>query len=894
MKKNNFAIFLIISLFCPLAAFAKVQEPVKAFKLIESLNLSQTEEVIQADHPELTKKDKKLHIVGRQRSSSLDGKTKVLQVVWTGIQNEKNQHASFDKPLITVVQASQEDLPKDLELPFEGDLKQLDIAYEKLKSGQVGTTKEMTAANPESNSRRVNESAPTKGGLDANGNPLGGSESKSGLGKDGTLGGTGGQGDGIANAGDKGSDKKGTANPTTASRSNGSSAGGNRGGYGSGSSAGSIGSNPSGSIPAFQPASASNANARNADVAPQDRKTVEIEDCEPRIDEVQERVYLQNCTIQKTNGAETSRGQCEDTLRSFELKKDYNGEGCVDYVNHVEKKAYDRYRKYWVDGRGERHYVGETLYIEDDKPRPFIEEKGNCSAHLDLETMRAHPQVETVYYGRGNARVVVAACHKDLNLNPVPIEETTRGCEPLHNLEAKTSTERKRGVYQIGDSEYQAFACRNSGDPLPHEFDISSPCRGVKNMCTKTIMPMGKRFVTLRDGTKHKIGDECEPFGEELGLEFTTEGCDGYQHDIEAGKSYALGKWFYTYRNRPQIVSGCVAGSKVFVHQTEIKGYEHDDDHKASYEKQDIWFETEGDDVVVERRKIRYDLPSTPYQFKEDRITASQLREPYFDGCYQFTPQDKYKVFKRADNSEFLAFLNTSADKKSSNMCQVRQEQERYREYVVDFIEVAAGHYPNDRGPRAATYASKSLMTDDIDVTFSNVWNDFKMEEMSLTSAGDQEFQRACMTLYPSHFPWDSVIASGGGMHLMYLSMPLEDEKLEELRTAVEKYVATPFKKYVQLRGFVDSTYVYYKRGTKSRDTLVLPSGDLEEGEWTFAEDTTWVPYGTVTNNVLSRNSNRGSFPGHVRSVEQLRRIDSHRYSPYYVNVALPGISRVN
>ena len=274
---------------------------------------------------------------------------------------------------------------------------------------------------------------------------------------------------------------------------------------------------------------------------------------------------------------------------------------------------------------------------------------------------------------------------------------------------------------------------------------------------------MGKRFITLRDGTKHKISDECEPFGDALGLEFTTEGCEGFKHDVEAGKSYALGKWFYTYKNRPQIVSKCVAGSKVFVHKTETKGYEHDDDAKASFEKQDIWFETEEDDVVIERRKVRYDLPSTPYQFKENRVSQSQLRDTYYDGCYQFAPQDKFKVFKRADNSEFLAFLNTSADKKSSNLCQVRQEQQRYREYIIDFLEKVGG-----------SYGSKTLITEDVDITSSDVWTDFKMKEVSLTSAGDQDFQKACMKLYPSHFSWTNI--SGGGMHLMYLNVAPTDE----------------------------------------------------------------------------------------------------------------------
>jgi len=848
MKKNKIAFYLITSLFFPLAVLAKAQEPVKTFKLIESLNLSQVEEAIQADHPDLMKKDKKLHIVGRQRSSSIDSKTKVLQVVWTGIQNEKNQHAAFDKPFITVVQAGQDDLPKDLELPFEGDIKQIDVAYKKLKAGKVDTTKEMTASNPESNSRRVNDSDPAKAGLDANGNPIGGLQSKIGLGKGGILAGAANQGEGISKTSGKDSDKKGGSK--TASCSSGSSASGNRGGYGSGASNGSMGANTSGSIPAFQSASSNVSNSRNANAATQDNKTVVVEDCDPRIDETQDRVYLQTCTINKTNGAETSRGQCEDSLRSFELKKDYNGEGCVDYVNHAEKKAYDRYRKYWVNHKGERHYVGETLYVEDDKPRPFIDEKGNCLAHIDLESMRAHPQVETVYYGRGNARVVVSACHKDLSLSPVQIEETTQGCEPLHNLEAKTSTERKRGVYHLGDAEYQAFACRNSGDPLPHDFDISSPCKGVKNMCTKEIMPMGKRFVTLRDGTKHKIGEECEPFGDALGLEFTTEGCEGFKHDIEAGKSYALGKWFYTYKNRPQIVSKCVAGSKVYVHKTETKGYEHDDDAKASFEKQDIWFETEGDDVVVERRKVRYDLPASPYQFKEDRVSQSQLRDLYYDGCYQFTPQDKFKVFKRADNSEYLSFLNTSADKKSANLCQVRQEQKRYREYILDFTDTSHNYYSGHNVP--VQYYSKSIISENIDIDLSTIWTTFAMDDVSLTHKS-REIQSAYYKIV-------------GDERTSRIYGDLGDSELEELRPSVEKYIAADGPKVpIFNSGWLSSCcYIYFRQGLKSRSVMVFPNNTEGESEWDLSPDVEWLPYALSSGGRWQRNGSKASYPGSV------------------------------
>lgn len=711
---------LILSLCFPSLLFAANKEKLKAFKLIEPIKLTQGEEGVKAEYPGLSKSAQKVYVVGRQRASLVAGKTKIVQVVWTGLQNDKNQHAAFDKPLITVVQTTTDALPKDVELPFEGEITQLDVALTKLAAGQVNEDKEATAANPESDKRRVQKPDPQAkrriglkgpGDLDA--------------GEDGGLAKGAGTGNGTQEGFSGSSQGTSLDKARTAGEGEEDAPGSRKGGAFAGSRAGGpLGRGPrssEGVDAQFQPASLLGRKEKTG--TPEPQTVVEVEECEVRIDEAQERVYVQNRPVTKVNGQITQRGPCKDSLKFFDLKRDYNGEGCADYVNGSERKAYDRYRLYWVDDKGERRYVGDRVYVEKEKPHPFIEEPGACSDYLDLEARTAHPQVETVYYGRGNKRVVVAGCHKDPLKSPLPITETSVGCEPLHNLTAGTSQERVRGIYMKGDVEHQAFSCRPVGDPLVHEFEVSAGCKPVKNLTTKRVTRLGRRFITLRDGTKHFLSSACEPFGPEMDLEFSREGCAGFQHDLALGKSFALGKWGYSFKGTFHPVTKCLVGPVSYAHKGEKRGYEHDDVEKLSYEKQRVWIETETGPVTVAPHHVRYDLPGIPYHFKEERVSESKDRPSRFEGCYQYTPLDTFKVFKRVDGTEYLAFLNTLPDRKSANLCQVRQEQERYREYLLDY----------QTGWRS--YQSATFTYENKDYPFGDACHAFKLNVYGLTNS---------------------------------------------------------------------------------------------------------------------------------------------------------------
>ena len=248
-------------------------------------------------------------------------------------------------------------------------------------------------------------------------------------------------------------------------------------------------------------------------------------------------------------------------------------------------------------------------------------------------------------------------------------------------------------------------------------------------MCTKEIMLMGKRYIVLSDGSKVMISRVCEPFGKTLALEFSPIGCKGYHHDIKSGKSFAKGKWFYQYKGHKQDVSKCVAGPLSFKHQKEVKGYEHEDVEKLSYAKQHIWIEVAGEKITLEHRKVRYDLPGIPYHFHEDRVSNSQGRLPYFEGCYQFFPQDKFKVFKRCDDTEYLSFLAPSVEKKSANLCQVRQEQKRCREYIID-LPLGSNR---DGG---YIWFSHSIITEDEDLPTVNIWQELRLDDVSSAQRG--------------------------------------------------------------------------------------------------------------------------------------------------------------
>jgi len=746
----------------------------KIVELIEDLPLTGDNDVVRGSHPILNK-EKKIHVVGRHKVTKIDDKNSIVQVVWTGLQNDKKQHASFDKAFVTVIQSSDSRLLKNLKLPIKGDIKQIQIALDKMKKGKVNENEIMEGENPESDERHVqgSDNSNSSGEHSHNGEnntDVDGDTKNNGKGKGegGHLGqrALGGTSSPKKNepykSGNKTSDSRGGlggmnsapsftgsgSRENNATDSNAIDPSGNNANDGSRTNphaddAETINNTSSPSVSNSSENNSNDGSGTNPqennneetetdghEAASPEPDVIEIESisCPVRIDEAQDRVYEQNRVIYKTNGVVTEETQCSDGLVHFDLRRDYNADGCEDYVRYADRVAFDRYRKYWVDNAGERHYFGERKFVDEQNPRPFINEKGMCKADVDLVRMRAHPQIETVYYGRGNTRVVVEGCHKDPSYEPIPITETVEGCSPLHSFDEKVSRVQKRGVYQIDESEHEAFACRTSGEPLVHQFDQSA-CQPIYNMATKQYTETGMRFVSLPSGEVIQLSSTCEPVGPPRDLSFKRRDCQGYEHKIDEQKTYVLGKWTYNHLGVTKEVSACIKGPLFHPHVFTINGYHHDDEAKISHTKHKVSFNDGQTDQVIEESRTRFDLASHPYEYVEDSVEISERREAYYEGCHQYFPHDKVKVFKRVDDSLYKEFSEISPDKKGEDQCRKETSEINYRIYEIGFCHWmhSKTKFINGSDVVFPFYVAAYRVTEDKDYIFTDIEKDFPL-----------------------------------------------------------------------------------------------------------------------------------------------------------------------
>lgn len=680
--------------------------------------------IVKGDHPKIHSK-KDISLVGRHKVVNLSPHKKIVQVVWTGLQDGKKRHAGFDKPLTTVVQTGSQGFAKNTQLPVVGDTSQIDRALEKLQGGDVNAKDAVEAHNPESDERHVQ--GKTSGGYVGD-EGMGGDDSDISEG-DNKENHPSNKGSLEAEQGLKSTPKSKQNQTARSSRHHG------RGYNGNGLSnplSGGLKTSPPPSFSAggfkdYTPPNLSKPSDEKTDESEEgfakntndnsdtdqsskpepapkeDERTVEVVDCDPRVDEMQNRVFLQNKVIYKTNGKITEESQCKDSFTFFDIRRDYHAEGCEDYVNYKEKKAFDRFRKYWVDPQGDRHYLGEKIYTDYETPRPFLDEKGPCAPLVDRESNTATAQVETVYYGRGNTRMVVEGCHKTDLVVPIHM----KACSPTHDTEAGLSRQRIRGEYIMEDSVHEAFPCEFVGEAIPHKFDPVG-CKPVKDYKTKILISIGKRYIDLPDlsssqdspsTSKMYISGICEPYGDKQSLRFERRDCHGYDHDFEGGKSYLKGKWVYEQSGTVHDVSKCMAGEVSFPHGYEPNGYDHDDQKKQSRVKNDVFIKLANQNkVFIERDSIQKGFVTKPYTFVKEQEESSLTRQPYVEGCYKYYPQDRFKLYTRCDGSSYKEFMAKGSTRKGENVCTTSLISESESGFMI--------YLSNNRGKHISYYIS--------------------------------------------------------------------------------------------------------------------------------------------------------------------------------------------
>jgi hypothetical protein len=385
--------------------------------------------------------------------------------------------------------------------------------------------------------------------------------------------------------------------------------------------------------------------------------------CMPRVDEARDRVVIQKHPIVYRDNeditTEQERQQCSDTQEFYLIQKRYNCPECT-YIHQEdesrEMKAYARFQKYWVneDTHEESVLNGGRIFVDREHPYRYIDEPGNCLAFIDVPTMFAHPEVETVFYDRENARQIVANCHvppENKRRDPIRIVNTKSGCPLIHHFPVNYSREQQRGIYELRGAEIEAIGCVEIGPPLMHQWSTEG-CESEVDPLAGQFIRLGKRQVRTPNGQVLVVSDHCEPMGGVENLESTRAGCEGqFYDDFNNGRSYAKKLFYYIDHDIRRYTQGCIRSNEYYVHDVVQEGYQQDDANLTAYPLMALYINGPEGRVNISPASVRANYPGIQYELVEQ--LTQQTGRSSFEGCYRVTETDLIRRYRRPDQSVF-------------------------------------------------------------------------------------------------------------------------------------------------------------------------------------------------------------------------------------------------
>lgn len=417
-------------------------------------------------------------------------------------------------------------------------------------------------------------------------------------------------------------------------------------------------------------------NSEHADRIANENKVYKEQICEPKIDEKQNRVVNRNKILTYSNGKLIHEGECVDTLKFYNIEKDYNCSECDDKIDFIKMKASATYKKYWIDEYGRKKYISQNIFIDEDQTFDIIRESNNCQPIIDIQNMQVYPALEYVYLNRVNTKKTAKGCHKSDKEPPVTIKYSIKGCIPTSDFQQNWSILQRNAVYHWKGEIKEVIPCTEFGRPIPHEFDTAL-CKPHISMNAKHALLLGKRFITFNN-EKIIINDQCEPFDQTIPLQQTREGCEGlYEHNFDAGKTFLKKRWYYQINNEKEFVTECLISDEFLLHNQSIVGYKHDDQNKLSFPIITISIVS---DNVNYSLSIKNGNP-IPYEYikDEDKITNQFM----YDGCYKLTKTIHTKLYKRLDNSTYMLELGDGRPIKGSDECKRKTEERQVYDHTV-------------------------------------------------------------------------------------------------------------------------------------------------------------------------------------------------------------------
>ena len=134
-------------------------------------------------------------------------------------------------------------------------------------------------------------------------------------------------------------------------------------------------------------------------------------------------------------------------------------------------------------------------------------------------------------------------------------------------------------------------------------------------------------------------------------------------------------------------MTDCMPSNKIFHHQHRLVGYEHDDTHKLSKPKAELYIDVPYAGIVlVDSAKVRAGEHGIPYVPKEIREDLDP-RKTRFEGCFKITSKKRIQIYTRPDQTLFEEIIGEGVPERSHNLCvtSVEAQQSKSSSWLHSF-----------------------------------------------------------------------------------------------------------------------------------------------------------------------------------------------------------------
>ncbi|MEQ9608295.1 MAG: hypothetical protein RLN99_11580 [Kiloniellaceae bacterium] len=403
--------------------------------------------------------------------------------------------------------------------------------------------------------------------------------------------------------------------------------------------------------------------------------------CKPRVDLENGVVYPTSKIVTIQDGTVTEETACTDAGSSFPLQ--WSKASCEAEIDVPAMLVYPHAQGYFVGDDGLPVYVSECARRGGEE---FIvtRDDDTCSAVVDMASLTATLRYQLVYTDARGAVNVAQACQPDAEM-VVPVTESFAGCSYRHENGSNISYRQSRYTFLRESGEEKVVtSCADTGEPIPHEFDIAA-CTPAVDMESGQVTPLAKRQITTAEGVIGIAG--CTPMDDMMtDIRETVAGCEyTFNHDIPAGVSYPTSRFYYELEGERSYVTDCeVAAVEPLQHKYETVDWQYNDPSKEAKPIDRIFINAPAGEVEVASAKVRDGVSPVPYTFVKTGL-AADLEGKYWEGCNAYTPQNNVGFYNRPDTTEVSYVIDAASPSGPVDECQ-RTPQYRNNEFVNTYM----------------------------------------------------------------------------------------------------------------------------------------------------------------------------------------------------------------